>query len=167
MISGIAHCVPRRLLERILAVLTAGALSACGPRTLGWVEPVCVSGLAHPILAKLDTGADRSSIDARRVEQVDHSGRPHLRFRVAAADGPLLERPAAGSVRVRRASSPTVERRIVHLELWLAGQRVEAEVSLADREGLDYPLLIGRDVLAGRFFVDSTQSHTAQADCAG
>lgn len=116
-------------------------------------------------MAKLDTGADRSSIDARRIVRIERDDGSFLRFRLASEEGPELELPLAGEVRVRRQSAPPSERKTVRLALTLAGQRIETDASLADRSGYDYPMLIGRDVLAGRFLVDSTRTETTAADC--
>ncbi|MGQ0700979.1 MAG: ATP-dependent zinc protease family protein [Panacagrimonas sp.] len=145
--------------------MLASCLSACGLKTLGWVEPVCVQGLNAVLMAKLDTGADRTSIDARGIEIFERDDQSFARFRVADEAGPELELPLAGEVRVRRQSDVPAERKTVRLTLSLAGQVVETEASLADRSGYDYPMLIGRDVLAGRFVVNSSHMQTTTAVC--
>lgn len=151
--------------QAAMAAAAACLLAACGPKTLGWVEPVCVAGPAAPLMAKLDTGADRTSIDARRIERIERQDGVYLRFRLAGDEGPEFELPLAGAVRVRRQSTAAAERSTVRVVLRLSGQTLETEASLADRSGYDYPVLIGRDVLAGRFRVDSARVQTTSAEC--
>lgn len=150
-----------------MLLFLVSSLSACGHKTLGWVEPVCIEGLNAVLMAKLDTGADRTSIDARGIETIEREDRSFVRFRLADDAGPELELPLVGEVRVRRQSDVPAERKTVRLALILAGRVVETDASLADRSGYDYPMLIGRDVLAGRFIVDGARMQTTKAVCSG
>lgn len=149
----------------LIVCLAASLLGACMPRRIGWVEPVCVDGLDQPLLAKLDTGADRTSIDAQALQPFDRDGKVWLRFRVGGPAGPLLERAQQGGVRVRQESGVSLERPIVRMVLRVDGQTVPVEASLADRSSFDYPLLLGRDVLRGRFLVDSARRGGTTLDC--
>lgn len=151
------------------AVLIAGAilslLSACQSRRIGWVEPVCVEGLADPLMAKMDTGSDRSSIDAQEIELIEREARPWVRFRIGDSGTRRLERPRVGEVHVRQQGGESLLRPTVHLVLQVADTRVTVEASLADRSRFDYPLLIGRDVLGGRFLVDSARRGEPTLSC--
>lgn len=124
-----------------------------------------MEGLATPLLAKLDTGADRSSVDARRIEEIVRNGRSMLSFRIGGDTGPQLERERRNQVRVRRAAAAADQRDTVVLILTIADRAYPVEVSLADRTGLDYPLLIGRDILAGRYVVSSAKIQTTEVNC--
>lgn len=137
--------------------------------TAGWHERVALPRLGiDAAFAKLDTGADASSLHARDiVVSADH--------REIEFTAPLLRKqdhcegfPGGG---VRRVRAPLVEERVVRsasgeevryvisTELVLGTTRFEAHFSLTNREGMRFPILIGRDALAGRFVVDSSKAH--------
>jgi hypothetical protein len=76
-----------------------------------------------------------------------------------------LELPLAGYRRVATADGGPEKRPLVELELCLAGQRIRAEFTLNDRSRMEYPLLVGRNVLAGRFLVDAGALHLGSPAC--
>jgi hypothetical protein len=102
--------------------------------------------------ARVDTGAASSSLDAREVATLDHD----------EVEFTLPDRLGGRRVRCRRVGWQTVrssdggaERRpVVDLEIVLGARRLRTRFTLNDRSRMDYPMLIGRNTLEGRFLVD-------------
>jgi hypothetical protein len=135
----------------------------------GWHERAALPLLGiDAAFAKLDTGADTSSLHARDIivsrdhREVEFTA-PFLR-----TQKDCKEFPGGG---VRRVRAPLVEERIVRsasgeeiryviaTTLVLGKTELVAHFSLTNREGLRFPLLIGRDALSGRFLVDPAGAH--------
>ena len=115
------------------------------------------------IKAKLDTGAQTSSIHAYDVEAFDRDGEAWVRFRIrpwqrSDADEVEVERPVVDVRRVRSSSGHVDERFVVSLPLVLVGRGVEAEVTLSNRDSMGFRMLIGREALSRGFVVDSARS---------
>ncbi len=115
------------------------------------------------IKAKLDTGAQTSSIHAYDVETFDRDGEAWVRFGIrpwqkSDADEVTVERPVVDVRRVRSSSGHVDERFVVSLPLVLVGHRVDAEVTLSNRDSMGFRMLIGREALSRGFVVDSARS---------
>lgn len=103
--------------------------------TIGFTEPVKVignDGIVNDI-AKADTGAKRTSIDRTLAETIDAS--------------PVIETTTV------RSSNGKQERPIVPVGIQVCGENYILEVSVTDRSHMDYPVIIGRDILQN-FVVD-------------
>lgn len=133
----------------------------------GWIERVALPERGLELEAKLDTGADTSSVDAREIERFRKGGARYARFTIAAGDGRAvrIEAPVVRRAAIRRAGAEKDRRLVVLLRLCFAGQVVEAEVTLADRSQMSVPMLIGRNVLAGRVLVDAAAERLTQPSC--
>ena len=98
---------------------------------IGYTEEVLVSGTSgtERVLAKSDTGASRTSIDTRLA--------------AAIGAGPIksMTKVKSGSVKSGKA------RPVVDIVVGIGGDRHTVAASLADRGHMDYPLLLGRDIL--------------------
>lgn len=151
--------------------IAPAAAQRAGPESrlvvAGWIERVALPEHGIELEAKLDTGADTSSIDARDVERFRKAGTSYARFLVPTGDGggARIEAPVVRRVSIKRAGGDSDRRLVVMLRLCLAGQTVEAEVTLADRSQMSVPMLIGRNVLAGRMLVDSAAERRTEPSC--
>jgi hypothetical protein len=85
------------------------------------------------VQARIDTGADYSSIDLGLAEKL----------------GPF---PIIGHLRVRNAHGVS-ERPVIRIAFVLKGQKRTSEFTVTPRAHLDYPVLIGRKALQG-FLID-------------
>ena len=129
---------------------------------LGWREEVSLPelGLAR-IPAKIDTGARTSSLHAIILEEFVRDGRDHVRF---AVDFPAQNvRQVCEAVRVdwrgiTSSNGETQRRMIIKTPLTIGAITFRAEISLADRSDMKFPMLIGRSSLRRRFVVDSGHS---------
>lgn len=129
-----------------------------GKLVVGELEPVylAVPGVIYE--ARIDSGAETSSLHATNIERFERDGERWVRFDI---DDPTseqtitLERELARNVRIIQASAEEAERRaVVELPFLIGDHRQSAEFTLTDREHLNYSLLIGRNVLRDVMLVD-------------
>jgi hypothetical protein len=142
-----------------------------GERTLlGWVERVWVGESRLELEAKLDTGADTSSIHATRIRRFrSQSGQRWVEFRLADAASGRTIRFKKRLVRyayIKEHEGPSQKRPVVELTICLGNEEREVEVSLVDRSGFEYPVLLGRNALEGHVVVDPAVELTADPTCA-
>lgn len=112
------------------------------------------------IPAKVDTGAYTSSLHCSDVEVVQLRGRQTLSFRLIdkTADDSRRFFTRHFSQRMIRNSFGVAELRyVIKTRLVLFGHTFRAEFTLADRERLKNPVLLGRKILRNRFVVDVSQ----------
>lgn len=134
-------------------------------RTVGWREWVGLPGLGVEWLkAKIDTGAQTSSLHAFALERFGRDGEEWVRFEVhpwqrSSADPVIVELPVHDRRQVRSSSGHVEERYVVKLDLRLDGRVVPAEVTLTRRDAMGFRMLVGREVLRRGFVVDSAASY--------
>lgn len=107
-------------------------LDESSDETLGYTTRVKLSGTdgVESVVAKSDTGAERTSIDTK------------LAGRIGA--GPLVD-----TTEVRSATRDGTETRpLVDVELYLNDGWQTVTASVTDRSKMNYPVLLGRDVLS-------------------
>ncbi|RPF71588.1 ATP-dependent zinc protease family protein [Aurantiacibacter spongiae] len=130
--------------------------------TVGWRELVDLPDLGlHAIPAKIDTGARTSSLHATILEQYERGGESYVRFAVDFARQHVRQVCEAVQVDWRGITSSngkTQRRMIIKTPLTIGAQTFRAEISLADRSDMKFPMLIGRSSLRRRFTVDSGHS---------
>jgi len=115
--------------------------------TIGYTEEVMVSGTSDSktVVAKSDTGATRTSIDTSLAADV--------------GAGPIKSK-----MRVRSGSSKqSTVRPIVDIVIGVGGHRHTVAANVEDRSHMDYPLLLGRDILE-HYHVDVGRRADADAD---
>jgi hypothetical protein len=129
--------------------------------TLGVVEDVILSpwGISFP--ARIDTGADLSSLDARDIVVRQDVAE----FRLSALYGrQRLQLPIVEWGHVQ--TSMGIEKRpIVEISICLGSKLLRTLATLRDRSGMAYPFLVGRSALSGSFLVDTSRSRAAQPNC--
>ncbi|NBB82270.1 MAG: ATP-dependent zinc protease [Alphaproteobacteria bacterium] len=164
---------------RVAAALSIALPLAAGPAAateteprslsvIGSVERVALAEGGVTLEAKVDTGADSTSIDARGIERFDRDGGDWVRFEVRTNDGQSVtfERAVIDTVTIVGAGDEEQERLVVELGLCVADVYRDVEVNLADRSGLKYRLLLGRRLLEdGGFLVNVAQSFSHAPRC--
>lgn len=134
-----------------------------GPlKIIGWRELVHLPELGlRGIPAKIDTGARTSSLHATILEEFQRDGQTYVRFAVDFAQQQVRQICEAVHIDWRGVTSSngaTQRRRIIKTPLKIGQNRFRAEISLADRSDMQFPMLIGRSSLRRRFVVDSGHS---------
>ena len=129
---------------------------------IGWRELVQLPdlGLRH-LPAKIDTGARTSSIHAEVLEEFERDSERFVRFSVDFPEPRLKQVCEAVHVDIRGVTSSngeTQRRYVIKTPLRIGDTEFRAEISLADRSDMKFPMLIGRSSLRRRFVVDSGHS---------
>jgi hypothetical protein len=153
----------------VASVLTVPAQGARASEAVvaGWIERVSLTEKSLVFDAKLDTGADSSSLNGRDIVRFRRGGRPFARFMLTDDGGRTvrLEAPVVRVVRIKRAGADSHRRVAVRLKVCVAGLASESDFTLADRDDLAFQVLIGRNVLAGRIMVDSGRERIVSDRC--
>lgn len=156
----------------LILALAVAALSAKADtadlRILGWVESAWLDEPEMEIKAKLDTGAETSSLDARIVKKFRKSGKRWVRFAVTdreTGDEFVLVRERVRTVGVVQHDGSRQVRPVVMLRICVAGEWFETEVSLIDRSEFNYQLLLGRRALDSFALVDPGSTFLAPSGC--
>lgn len=114
---------------------------------IGLVEPIKIKGErgVRAISAKIDTGADRTSVDMKLASEIGL--------------GPLTD-----TVKVKSSIGNEVEMRpVVQAKIIIHDRPFTLNVSLDDRSKMKYHVLIGRDLLAkSNFLIDPNKVAGAQ-----
>lgn len=112
------------------------------------------------ITAKVDTGADSSSIWATDISENDEV----LRFKLLGKSSEfytgqeiILEADQYDTTRVANSFGNKEIRYVVKLSVRVRGRLVRGSFTLANRANKTYPILLGRKLLAGKFVVDVKQ----------
>ena len=128
---------------------------------IGSTEFVDVTNIKH-IPAKIDTGADSSSIWASHI-RVSEDGVLHFQLFDQGAPfytGEELSRKDYKVAVVRNASGHEQVRYRTHLSTTINGHRIKVLFNLSDRSKNNFPILIGRRTISGKFLVDVSRNHT-------
>ncbi len=116
------------------------------PAVIGYTEEVVLSGTSgsKSVLAKSDTGATRTSIDTSLAADIGAG-------------------PIKSITRIRSGSSKQSKSRpVVDVVVGVGGNQHTVTASVEDRSHMDYPVLLGRDIL-GNYQVDVSRRVDADA----
>jgi hypothetical protein len=107
---------------------------------------------------RIDTGAKTSSIWASSVREADGV----LRVTLFGEGSPFctgqeIQFRQFTTIVVASSTGEAHKRYKVKIQIRLAGRKIRASFTLADRSTQAYPVLIGRNVLRGKFIVDVSQ----------
>lgn len=129
---------------------------------VGWRELVALPDLGLAGLpAKIDSGARTSSLHGTVLEQFERDGEKFVRFAVDFPQQNVRQICEAVHVDIRGITSSngeTQRRYVIKTPLTIGNKTFRAEISLADRSDMKFPMLIGRSSLRRRFLVDSGHS---------
>jgi hypothetical protein len=156
-----------------LLVLAAGFLYLAGPagagekKVVGWVEKIRIDPGGVVLSAKLDSGAEYSSLDARNITFFRRDGANWVRFDLDTHQGKsvTLERRVIRRATIKRHFAGSQKRPVISLGVCLGSFYQETEVNLVDRSGFQYPMLIGRKFMAGALLIDPSRKYTVEPNC--
>lgn len=134
---------------------------------IGWIEPVILLSENIHLKAKIDTGADNTSLHASDLKVFRKHGEDWVRFELQdqREKNYIIERPVVRYTLIKRRGVKSQERPVIHMKICLANQLREVEVNLTDRSSYNYKLLIGRSYLQGLFLVDSDRMFSVKPEC--
>ncbi|WP_123539202.1 putative ATP-dependent zinc protease [Halosimplex salinum] len=117
------------------------------PLVIGYTEEVLISGTkgSESVVAKSDTGATRTSIDTRLAADIGAG-------------------PIKSITKVRSGSSKSSKSRpLVDVVVGVGGTRHTVTASVEDRSHMNYPVILGRDIL-GDYQVDVSRQADRESD---
>jgi hypothetical protein len=129
---------------------------------IGRFEPIGFPGLLlDEVPAKVDTGASISSIHAENIKEIKKNGKVNLKFTLLGSHYSYdYSREVVVdnfSIRVIENSFGHSEKRyLVTLKVKVAKKIFNAHFTLADRSKKSFPILLGRELLNGRYIIDTS-----------
>lgn len=116
------------------------------------------------IKAKVDTGADNSSLHAFNIERFENDGKPMVRFEIHPRQRkrkPSLDCVAevVGERNVKNPGGRSELRPVIRTTLVVAGEEIEALVNLTTRDEMTFRMLLGRRTVRRNFLVDPGRSY--------
>lgn len=147
------------------------------PPILGWKEHVWLPDWDLRLRAKLDTGARSSALHISNLEQLplrptDLDGEHRVAFDVVLGTkaSPRYHHVEAVVVRyavVRDSGARAEKRPVVRTRIVCGPLDVVADVTLTDRSGMNFRMLLGRLTLQGRCLVDPAHGYLVSKDLRG
>jgi hypothetical protein len=136
-----------------------------GKKVIGWREWVSLPDLDVMYMkAKVDTGADTSSLHAFNVEKFERDGVDYVRFEIhpkQRSKKPTIrcEAPLISERTVKNPGGRSELRPVVRTRLIVAGQELDALVNLTSRDEMGFRMLLGRRAIRSAFVVDPGRSY--------
>lgn len=135
---------------------------------LGWVERVLLTDPGLMLKAKLDSGAETSSLDAHIIKKFRKDGKRWIRFGIVdpnSGEEFVLVRERRRTIGVVQHEGTNQVRPTVMVEICVADRLLEVEVSLVDRSEFSYPLLLGRRALKSFALIDPGNTYLTRPQC--
>ncbi len=132
---------------------------------VGWREWISFPDLGiDAIKAKVDTGARTSALHAFRVTPFERDGHEYVAFSihphqrdqdtVLECEAPVVDRRS-----VRDSGGHAEMRYVIEADIHIGPHQLTAEVTLTDRDSMQFRCLLGRTALKKNFVVDSGRSY--------
>lgn len=133
---------------------------------IGWRERVAFPDLGIPtIRAKVDTGARTSALHAVNIEEFVRDGERWVRFATPLSDHgrhTLCRARIAETRAIKNTSGIPEDRLIISTTVVLARRHWHIDVSLTDRDKMEFPLILGRTALRRhKLLIDPGRSYLA------
>lgn len=140
---------------------------ASGHATAGWIEKAVLYPDGIVLHAKLDTGAETTSINAVNPEFFERDNRRWARFSLTNRDNEsvTIEAKVIRDATIKRHFGKEQIRPVIMLDICIGDVRKKEEVNLVDRSNLKYQLLIGRNFLKGDILINSASTYILSPDC--
>jgi hypothetical protein len=136
-----------------------------GPLLIGWKEYLDFPEWGvRRVKAKVDTGARTSSLDVARYALERRGGELVARLELALnrrhPDRRVtVETPVVRLALVTSSDGVREERPVIEAEVRLGPARKRIRLTVADRSRMLFPMLLGREALAGSFVVDVARKY--------
>ncbi len=129
---------------------------------IGEIEPVRFPPMKGALLARIDTGAAGSSINAQNIQSFEREGKKWISFDIVNSETGEkyhFEKRLYKQITIKR-QLKNEDRYVVMMMIHIGKEKLNIPFSLANRERFDYPVLIGRNIIKGRAIVDPSLSRT-------
>ncbi|MCC5883674.1 MAG: ATP-dependent zinc protease [Halomonas sp.] len=134
---------------------------------VGRAEWIGLPEIGTYLRARVDSGANTSSLSATDVTRFERDGEDWVRFKLGLTDDDIvvenvrdewIERPVERRVRILQAAG-SESRPVVSLLMSMGPIRETVEFTLSDRTHLDYPVLLGRRFLMDIALIDVAENY--------
>lgn len=161
------QCPEPQIIEKVVTVpaelppmaTTAGKMHL---PIIGAVEWATVEPTGIRMKARIDTGAETSSIHAESITLLEKDGKRYVRFLLidpATGKSTAVEERLRRKVLIKQGADELDRRYVVKLWITLGDSRSRVDVTLTDRDFMEFPLLIGRNFLMDAMIVDVSRQH--------
>jgi hypothetical protein len=115
--------------------------------------------------ARIDTGAELTSLQALEIVEFERDGKPWVRFKVENGDkqNVVYEQRVKRFISIKQAEGEPLRRPVVAMSIALGELEERVEVTLMDRSAMVYDVVIGRNFLRDRAVVDVSKKFTASS----
>lgn len=134
------------------------------PKTIGWKEVVDLPDLdIRDVPAKVDTGARTSVLHCSHIQLIKKGRKQFVEFRPLddghqpPTDTYML--PFHSERKIKNSFGQEENRYVINTTISLFGEQHPIEISLRDRSGMEFPMLLGRSFLRKKFIVDVARSN--------
>lgn len=133
----------------------------------GWVECASIEKVGIELIAKLDSGADNSSLNVKEFVKFKRNGTTFVRFNIDNFKGQIrqIEAEVIRIAKVKRHKSVSDHRPVIILDICIDNRCKKTEVNLADRTKYVYQLLLGRSFLKDDFLIDPSKMFILTPNC--
>ncbi|WP_127471620.1 ATP-dependent zinc protease [Thiomicrorhabdus aquaedulcis] len=169
----LSRCFSAGFKTIILLLLAANAWASSVDNTvqkpvIGWIETVDLPHLTLRLSAKIDSGADHSSLHATDITLFTQNDQAWVRF--TTLNNTVHQQPLLRMTHIKAkpniAAQPDTERPVIALSVCLGSQLQTVPVNLVNRQAFSTPMLLGRSALQA-VLIDSARQHLAPAHCPG
>jgi hypothetical protein len=144
-----------------LFLLSGGPVNAADRVTIGLVEEIILLPWGVKMPARIDTGAATSSLDVRDLTVKEKV----VAFRLPEKYGGTSIRLPVKAWQVIRSAETRERRPVVEVDLCVGPKQLRARVNLNNRSQVQYPFLIGRNILQENFLVDCMKEFCNPPSC--
>jgi hypothetical protein len=133
-----------------------GATDIADLPELGW----------YNVPVRIDSGAATSAIHCSRVRLSHENGQKLLHIHLDAKRGAPQRSFTVTDFKetiVRNSFGKEEKRYVIKTPIKIFGRKIRTEFSLANRQKMSYPILLGRKLLKNRFVVDVAQKNLSAA----
>jgi len=115
------------------------------------------------VKARIDSGARTSSIQSQNAKIIRRNQEDWVRFELNPIQDNrsvklICEAPLVDRRMVKSSSGVSEERLVIRTEVTVGKHSFDLELTLANRDTMEYRMLLGREALNARFLVDPSQS---------
>lgn len=117
---------------------------------------------------RVDTGAATSSLHVENLQEFKRGGKNWVSFDlhpdIHNVDlGVRITAPVKGRKKVKSSTADLELRIVIDTTLRLAGREWIIKLTLSNRAEMTYPMLLGREAMAGHFLVDPSQENLSKS----
>lgn len=156
-------CPEPKVVEKVVVKTVPATAGELNLPIIGEIENVFVDPPGIKMEARVDSGAETSSIHAENIQMIERDGIRFVRFVIPdpkTGKAISLEQKLARTVLIKRKVGEPERRYVVKLWITMGEIKENIEVTLSDREDFEFSFLVGRNLLTDTAIIDVSRKHT-------